>query len=80
MTLAQLMPETKTLSSSDLSALAAYKKSCDLEKLNHEDTKKALQECQINPPAPNFYQEPVFIVGVGVGAFLLGLLSGLAVK
>jgi hypothetical protein len=62
------MPETKkTLSSDDLAAIASYKKACDVEKLNHADTKAELEKCQLeqNPP---FYQDPHFYYGAGAGA------------
>ncbi len=66
--------ETVTISKEAVKHLSLYKLSCDKTKLDFEDTKNALSACMLNPPPPKFWQEPEFIIGVGVGGVVAGFL------
>lgn len=70
-----------TLKQSDIKALATYKRSCDLCKLDLMETKLALDRCyKTSGCKTEWWQEPEFIVGGITMSFITGAILGLLVK
>ena len=64
-----------------VSALAVYKKACDVCKLDLSDTQKALDRCYQNgKPSTDWWAAPTVIVGGMALSVSLGVLIGIAVS
>jgi len=73
--------ESTCYSKDEIGALANYKKSCDVCRLDLKDTEATLSKCvNSGSPATKWWADPKFVVGGFVLSFTIGAIVGLMGK
>ena len=73
--------ESTCYSKDEIGALANYKKSCDVCKMNLKDTEITLNKCiDAGAPATKWWADPKFVVGGFALSFTVGAILGLVLK